>query len=185
FLNIRNRNICDTQESKISKSTEMRHTGGSIVFVLVVCVFTGVASQCECDNVGSDPTICEWSCTYYIYCDNGTQIREDCEVGDVVNIDNGECDIIDNVPPPCGVRRNCTGKADGYYANLDDACLSYHYCIGGEFQTNNLCPDGLIFDEPRQLCNWPNNVCPECGTGTGDPLYPCEGEITTVVGNDV
>ncbi|CAH1801648.1 unnamed protein product [Owenia fusiformis] len=132
-----------------------------------------VVSQCDCINSGPDETICEWACTYFIYCQNNNEIRIDCPVGEVVNVDNGTCDTVENVPPPCGVLRNCTGKADGYYANTDDNCLSYHYCEGEQFMSNNICNDGLVFDEAQQICNWPANVCPPCGDGSGDVIEPC------------
>ncbi|CAH1793959.1 unnamed protein product [Owenia fusiformis] len=143
-----------------------------LVFAFVLSFCEGVLSQCNC-AVDPDNTICEAGCTYYIYCQSGTDVTVQCPVGQVVDVEVGGCDDPENVAPPCGVYRNCTGKADGYYTNYDDACLSYHYCLNEQFQANNLCPAGLVYDEPRQLCNWPENTCPPCGDGSEDPFEPC------------
>ncbi|CAH1793962.1 unnamed protein product [Owenia fusiformis] len=149
------------------------------IFAIASSLFIGAwCDQCDC-AVDPDNTLCESGCTYYIYCFNGTEETLQCPSGQVLDVETGTCDVPEKVEPPCGVYHDCTGKEDGYYANEYDNCLSYHYCVDGQFQANNLCPTGLVFDDPRGVCNWQYNVCPPCGDGTGDVYEPCPTTTTT------
>ncbi|CAH1801649.1 unnamed protein product [Owenia fusiformis] len=141
----------------------MTQLGGT--FAILVAVVSGVTAQCDCANTPG-LVICEYACTYYIYCENNGENRVDCPVGQVLNFDTLVCDLPERIPPPCGSWRDCTGKADGYYANLDDSCLSYHFCQSGIFQGNNICPSGTVFNDRKQACDWPANTCPPCGNAS-------------------
>ncbi|CAH1793961.1 unnamed protein product [Owenia fusiformis] len=112
------------------------------VFVLICAVPQRALGQgCNC-AFDPDGTLCEAACTYYSYCENFQVVTVQCQEGEVVDIEVGGCNSTANVAPPCGVWRDCSNKADGYYANEDDNCFSYHYCLNGQFMSNNLCPTG-------------------------------------------
>ena len=44
-----------------------------------------------------------------------------------------------NVGPPCGQLRDCTGKANGRYADVDGKCRSYYTCTEETFMGHNPC----------------------------------------------
>ncbi|CAH1772593.1 unnamed protein product, partial [Owenia fusiformis] len=70
--------------------------------------------------------------------------------------------------------KNCTGRADGYYPDIETGCTTYYLCSNGNFATRQFCPDGLVFNVNNGVCDWPYNVCPPCGTGENVGLCPTD-----------
>lgn len=50
-----------------------------------------------------------------------------------------------NVGAPCGTLRDCTGKADGLYADIDWKCRSYYTCNTETFMGHNPCSASKFF----------------------------------------
>uniref|UniRef100_K1QTD2 Uncharacterized protein n=2 Tax=Magallana gigas TaxID=29159 RepID=K1QTD2_MAGGI len=73
-------------------------------------------------------------------------------------------DVPSRVPAPCGMWQDCTLLADKRYADITRNCTSYYTCHGGTYFGHNFCNPGVVFDEVMQICNWPQNVAPPCGT---------------------
>jgi len=50
-----------------------------------------------------------------------------------------------NVAAPCGEILDCTGKADGRYADTDNNCESWYTCQDEKFLGHNFCPKGVVY----------------------------------------
>merc|ERR1711976_221342 len=109
---------------------------------------------------GAIPT---WGCKAYTLCRAGKPVEIDC-VGQVFNEEKGGCDDPTNTPPPCGVWKDCSKKEGGTYPDLDVKCESYYTCKDGEFKGHNPCPPGLVYSDELEVCDWPWEVPPPCGT---------------------
>ncbi|XP_012936665.1 chondroitin proteoglycan 2 [Aplysia californica] len=108
----------------------------------------------------------EIGCRAYTECKGGVATAIACDTDMAYNQDTGVCDNAANVPPPCGVFKNCTNINDGHYADTDNSCKSYYTCISGQFVGHNFCPAALIFNEAQQSCDWPKATPPPCGTAS-------------------
>ncbi|CAJ0568408.1 unnamed protein product, partial [Mesorhabditis spiculigera] len=54
---------------------------------------------------------------------------------------------------------SCVGKADGLYSDPAD-CSSYYWCLSN-VPFHYTCPQGLLFNQMNNQCDWPANVnCP-------------------------
>ena len=56
----------------------------------------------------------------------------------------------------------CDGYIDGYYADAEARCQSFHICssdgIGGLNKFSFLCPNGTLFNQQYFICDWWFNV---------------------------
>merc|ERR1712244_40834 len=111
----------------------------------------------------------EIGCRSYATCNNGQAQIVSCDVDMAYNQDTGKCDDVTNIPPPCGVMKDCSSSADGRYADTDNACRTYYTCVAGSFAGHNFCPANLVFNENLQACDWPKAAPPPCGTGGSSP----------------
>ncbi|XP_005096138.1 chitin-binding domain protein cbd-1 [Aplysia californica] len=111
----------------------------------------------------------EIGCRAYSTCTSGVWKIVQCDIDMAYNKDTGKCDDVKNVPSPCGVKQDCTGKADGRYADLssDPKCNSYFTCADEIFMGENPCPGALVFNEKLQACDFIKAVDPPCGTKGG------------------
>lgn len=50
----------------------------------------------------------------------------------------------------------CVGKLDGVYKYRND-CNVFYKCSRGTTRLKR-CPEGLMFNEVEEVCDWPNNV---------------------------
>ncbi|XP_041346948.1 chitin-binding domain protein cbd-1-like [Gigantopelta aegis] len=129
----------------------------TVTLVLLPAVF--------CVDCSSHPDgIYDAGCREFIHCRNHVAYVVSCNATQVYNSNTGNCDHPHNVPPPCGVSRNCTLLHDGAYADQTEHCRSYFTCHGGTFFGHNFCTPGTVFNEILQTCDWPNDVPPPCGT---------------------
>ncbi|XP_046555015.1 chondroitin proteoglycan 2-like [Haliotis rubra] len=129
-----------------------------IVLLGVIAVTTGL------DCTGRPDGIYEYSCFYFVMCSQGVAVEIRCNITDVFDPDAMKC-----VTPgvgywPCNDAEDCSTKPDSRYPDLASGCKTYYTCHNGFFYGHNYCPQGLVFDPINQLCNWPNNVAPPCGT---------------------
>jgi len=112
----------------------------------------------------------EIGCRSYSVCSGGKAEIISCDVDMAYNQDSGKCDDVTNIPPPCGVKKDCSSMADGKYADMDNGCHSYYTCTGGEFAGHNFCPANLVFNEQLQSCDWEKNApCGGAPAGTQAP----------------
>ncbi|GAB1610922.1 uncharacterized protein LOC115231338, partial, partial [Argonauta hians] len=114
-----------------------------------------------------------WGCRAYQMCQGGQQVLVSCSEGEAFNPQQQACQPIYTVPPPCGLELQCpAGKSGAHrYSDTDNTqipCSFFYTCMNGEFLGHQQCSEGTVFDEVNQLCNWPENVYPPCGTKTDD-----------------
>ncbi|XP_041347319.1 uncharacterized protein LOC121367271 [Gigantopelta aegis] len=128
--------------------------------VLVVLLPTVFSYDCSTRPDG----IYDRGCREFIHCENHVATAVTCQHNQVFNSNTGKCDNPINVPPPCGILRDCTTKSDGRYPDLSEHCRSYYTCISGTFFGHNFCTPGTVFSEKLQTCDWPSDVPPPCGT---------------------
>ncbi|XP_048778823.1 uncharacterized protein LOC125682358 [Ostrea edulis] len=135
----------------------------ALVFCTTVCGDTNVC-------VGNSDGHYEIGCRSYVKCTGGIGVLHDCPnppaLNTVYNAVTGQCDRPDNVARPCGHWQDCSLLPDKRYPDMYTNCTTYYTCHGGTFFGHNFCSIGLVFDENLQLCNWPYNVAPPCGTLT-------------------
>ncbi|XP_029651701.1 chitin-binding domain protein cbd-1-like [Octopus sinensis] len=142
---------------------------------LLVLVLTLIAAnlivlqQSTATDVGVDCSTVpdgyyEISCKSFVQCKNGKKYQHYCKGNTVLDKRDMKCKDPDDVPKPCGEYRDCSKRKDGRYPDLDNKCKSYFTCENGHFMGHNLCPAGLVFSKKLQLCDWPYNVKPPCGT---------------------
>uniref|UniRef100_A0A194ALF0 Chitin-binding type-2 domain-containing protein n=1 Tax=Pinctada fucata TaxID=50426 RepID=A0A194ALF0_PINFU len=133
-----------------------------LLIFLTLLFFGGVISE-TCN--GKPDGHYEVGCKAYLECKSGVANQVNCEdVGHSYVYNGYECADPSTVGPPCGDLRDCTGIADGKYADIYTNCTSYYTCHGGAFYGHNFCPAGLVYDESLGTCNWAYDVPPPCGT---------------------
>ncbi|XP_048775921.1 chitin-binding domain protein cbd-1-like [Ostrea edulis] len=133
---------------------------GLRVLVFAAVVVSALAVDCSTMPDG----VYEAGCRSFARCTGAEVTIVDCDKGNVYNNATGSCDDPHNVPPPCGVFRDCSNKKDGKYADMDEHCRSYYTCFKGAFLGHNKCPANLVFNEDLQTCDWPESVKPPCGS---------------------
>ncbi|XP_060074365.1 uncharacterized protein LOC132554084 [Ylistrum balloti] len=106
----------------------------------------------------------EVTCLGYTNCHDGVATDVDCYDGKLYNPTSNQCD--DPIYPPCNIDRDCSGTPNGRFPDMETNCTSYYTCSNGIFFGHNFCNPGLVYDQIKQLCNWPHNVSPPCGTST-------------------
>merc|ERR1712062_81065 len=118
------------------------------------------------DCAGLEDGIYGQGCRAYTECKDGVPNFVDCTplVFNIAKQPEPGCDTMENTPPPCGVVRDCSALPDGGYPNLDDDCTSFFTCIDGVDFGTQFCNPGLVWNLPEQICNYPQNVFPPCGT---------------------
>ncbi|KHN77789.1 Chondroitin proteoglycan 2 [Toxocara canis] len=138
-------------------------------------------------------------CENYFYsCNADKAYRLHCPQGLVFAIDGQKCDVRENVAecnpqgvpqspaegeqpkPPMGIpvpaqqpttpAFDCTGKADGYYAQ---GCSANYFACTGGFANSFECPSNLKYDLDTQTCNYPERVT-ACGGTPSQPNPPQE-----------
>ncbi|XP_048777943.1 uncharacterized protein LOC125681767 isoform X2 [Ostrea edulis] len=138
--------------------------------LLLLSALAYLVSADEC--VGKNNGVFEIGCRAYVVCHNQHGTIHHCAdppaLNTVYNSRTKSCDQPHNVPAPCGSWRDCSTLPDKRYADVTTNCTSYYTCQGGTYFGHNFCNPGVVFDENMQICNWPGNVAPPCGTaGTG------------------
>ncbi|XP_047111954.1 uncharacterized protein LOC124788720 [Schistocerca piceifrons] len=181
---------------------------GLAVFLVLVTAALGAHQQSL-----ADPPVCperipgvtlnitfypnEDDCTKYWECDNGNLYNGSCTDGLIWNPNVDSCDwpynydcpydrklpidVIDCPQPSPGESFNVT-----FYPNEED-CTKYWECDNGLLR-NGSCPNGLIWNNDLQVCDWPYNYdCPYDKKGlivfsdaTPDCPQPSPGEIFNV-----
>ncbi|GAB1602151.1 chitin-binding domain protein cbd-1-like, partial [Argonauta hians] len=142
-----------------------------ITAVVVVVVFSAVCGgqAAEDSHVGVDCShkkdgYYEISCKSFVECNGGKKHTFYCKGITVLDKSDMKCKNPDKVPKPCGQVIDCSKKKDGRYPDMDTKCKSYFTCDHGQYLGHNFCPPGLVFYQKLQLCDWPYNVPPPCGT---------------------
>ncbi|XP_065571763.1 chitin-binding domain protein cbd-1-like isoform X1 [Artemia franciscana] len=102
-------------------------------------------------------------CSMFYQCANGGSNAQTCPPGLTFNPDILACDYPDNFFPPCGTRFPCP-EPDGYFPNPDN-CESYFVCSGG-LSYEQVCSPGLVYNVESNVCDFPFNVPPPCGTAS-------------------
>jgi len=138
----------------------------------------------ECKDLGGDGYHADpYNCRKYWHCYAGRSKHILCEGDLLYDEANVWCDYPDNVPcgdrpicdecddncektttapsptPDCGHLLNCTGLADGWYADPYN-CRKYWHCSHGQGE-HHLCEDDLVYDVDHVWCDYPDRV--ECG----------------------
>nr|XP_022328094.1 uncharacterized protein LOC111127283 [Crassostrea virginica] len=135
-------------------------------FFLLVPLLAYTAAYDECYKHGDGAY--SHNCRTYILCHNNHGTLHYCPnppaTDTVFDARTGRCDNPNNVPPPCGMWQDCSVLGDRRYADISTNCTSYYTCHKGTYFGHNFCDKGVVFDETMQLCNWPQNVAPPCGT---------------------
>ncbi|KAI0214608.1 hypothetical protein LSAT2_000253, partial [Lamellibrachia satsuma] len=81
-------------------------------------------------------------CRTFYRCLTHRGFRVQCRPPYVFNRHNGRCGRRRTASAPCGLRRNCSGKADGMYADVDRRCRFYYSCLSGFFLGHIACSEG-------------------------------------------
>ncbi|OWR41650.1 peritrophin 1 [Danaus plexippus plexippus] len=130
-----------------------------------------------CAKIGSDGTlIAHQYCDKYYACMHGRNVTMRCPAGLLYNPYRQWCDYPNNVK--CGDRINPEQDRDTCNCSLSYAlttcenentngkiiaheiCDRFYSCSNKE-PVELLCPEGLLFDAKKQICDWPSNV--DCG----------------------
>ncbi|XP_022327322.1 chitin-binding domain protein cbd-1-like [Crassostrea virginica] len=134
-------------------------------FTLISLLACAVSGD-EC--IGKSDGVYEIGCRSYVICHNQHGTIHNCPdppaTNTVYSSVTKACDNPNNVPAPCGHWQDCSLLADRRYADTNNHCHSYYTCHKGTYFGHNFCNPGLVFDETMQICNWPQNVAPPCGT---------------------
>ncbi|ELU18089.1 hypothetical protein CAPTEDRAFT_207233 [Capitella teleta] len=138
---------------------------------LATLSFHEAYAQIDCTDL--EDGVYGWGCKGYTRCEGGEGTNVDC-TPDVFNEEIMDCDDPENVGPPCGLFRDCSELEDGMYADLHLNCTAFYTCQDGIFFGHNPCNPGTVFNEELQVCDFPENVPPPCGTK--------EEQFTTVSG---
>ncbi|XP_013413014.1 uncharacterized protein LOC106175515 [Lingula anatina] len=106
--------------------------------------------------------VIESGCRAFYRCVSGKTFFVECDYNYVLNTDIGDCDRRENAPAPCGVKQDCMEKENGKYADAERDCTYYYTCHEGHFMGTNKCNPGLVFNEDRQICDWPDSAAESC-----------------------
>ncbi|XP_029657245.2 uncharacterized protein LOC115231338, partial [Octopus sinensis] len=128
-----------------------------------------------------------WGCRAYQVCEGGHERLISCPKGEAFHQEQQTCLPVFNVPAPCGLQLECPTGKDGAHRypdsdNTEIPCNFFYTCVDGEFLGHQQCGEGTVFDEVNQLCNWPENVYPPCGTKTDEDEQYDNGDGTGDVG---
>lgn len=137
-----------------------------LALLVLAALYDEVTSQVDCTDLPDG--VHGWGCRGYTLCEGGEGTHVDCIFPEVFNEDIMACDDYLNVAPPCGVWSDCSGLDDGLYADLTLNCTAYYTCQDEIFLGHNPCSPGTVFNEELQVCDFPENVAPPCGTYEGD-----------------
>ncbi|XP_069134443.1 U-scoloptoxin(01)-Cw1a-like isoform X2 [Argopecten irradians] len=132
----------------------------------IACCY-GASASVAFNCTGQRDGLYEVGCHVFTKCTSGIATRVECQRPEVVNVQTGSCDSPLNVREPCGTYRDCTGKDDGKYPDMERHCQYYFTCANRRFMGHNPCPTGLIFNEEMQVCDWFQNVKSPCGIRPG------------------
>ncbi|XP_071093458.1 uncharacterized protein [Haliotis cracherodii] len=131
---------------------------------LILCLAIPLAASWTLDCTGLENGIYLYTCFSYTECVNGSKGVIKCASNEVFSSKDGLCiKPIDN-SWPCQDVVDCKSLPDKRYADAKGGCHTYYTCQNGYFYGHNYCPDGTVFDEEHQFCNWPSNVKKPCGT---------------------
>ncbi|XP_063417592.1 uncharacterized protein LOC134700158 [Mytilus trossulus] len=136
----------------------------------LVLISSIIASTLAADCSILPDGIYEPACKTYLQCTGGVASTVQCADNKVFNNVTQACDDMLNVGAPCGTLRDCTGKADGLYADIDWKCRSYYTCNTETFMGHNPCSANLVFNEKLSTCDWIYNVDPPCGDKGKNPV---------------
>lgn len=79
-----------------------------------------------------------------------------------------------NVHEICGTFRDCEGRDDGRYPDIDRKCQYYFTCYARKFMGHNPCPAGLVFNFALQTCDYITDIGPPCGINPNMTSSPLE-----------
>lgn len=79
-----------------------------------------------------------------------------------------------NVHEICGTFRDCEGRDDGRYPDVDRKCQYYFTCYARKFMGHNPCPAGLVFNFALQTCDYITDIGPPCGINPNMTSSPLE-----------
>ncbi|XP_046361554.2 uncharacterized protein LOC124138750 [Haliotis rufescens] len=132
----------------------------------IVAVFFGFTAVVVfgLDCTGKPNGIYEYSCFYYLVCLRGVAVRIRCNSTEVFDPDHQRCIRPGAGYWPCTDVKNCDKLANNRYPDFQTGCHTYYTCHNGYYYGHNFCPEGLVYDPDGQVCNWPANVIPPCGT---------------------
>ncbi|XP_012942318.1 protein obstructor-E-like isoform X2 [Aplysia californica] len=116
------------------------------------------------DCTGEKDGLHEIGCWGYANCVNGTPEVHSCPVGMVFERHSMKCIRPGEGKTDCYLPTECAGKADGSYPDPGDKCVTYYRCQGGLNLGRFYCPDLTAFNPQLQLCDYPWNIFPPCGT---------------------
>ncbi|KAI8485849.1 hypothetical protein Bbelb_364010 [Branchiostoma belcheri] len=121
--------------------------------------------------------VCDWP--YNVVGTCGTK-PESRDTGDAMTGSGNEMDDAgsgDENTEETGEVFSCDGRAEGLYSDPRD-CSMYYHCAAGHPPYRRPCaPGGTVFDEQDQICDWPENVAPTCGTETMPPPFTCVDKV--------
>ncbi|XP_059172110.1 peritrophin-48-like isoform X2 [Physella acuta] len=112
----------------------------------------------------ADGWVAEVYCWGYRYCQSNQLVNHTCAAGEVWDRDTKQCVQPGAGTTDCGLQSPCLGKADGFYPDLTDHCISYFVCAGEKLLGRQYCPSNLVFDASIDACDWKSNVASPCGT---------------------
>ncbi|XP_055544551.1 uncharacterized protein LOC129729757 [Wyeomyia smithii] len=116
---------------------------------------------------------CRDGVPFPIICRDGLWFSEEAQ--QCVEPETTQCDLDDSEPPTTPTPGICTDVTDGVLVRHPLDCNQYYLCVG-QVGVPTICPTGLWFDEPNQMCSNPVNVdCPHGPTTPApDPFAVCE-----------
>ena len=90
-----------------------------------------------------DGTVVEPACRTYSVCQNQVPVSVECAEDQAYDSAKQSCQDINTVPAPCGYYRDCSGKEDRRYVDVNNfGCDAYYTCHNGYFYGFNFCPSG-------------------------------------------
>ncbi|CAH1801660.1 unnamed protein product [Owenia fusiformis] len=152
-----------------------------VIISILTCLLKLTNAQTNC--TGSPDRLITYGCRAFTACKNEKYVNVECPPGQVVDVERILCDKPENVPPPCGLSMNCTGREDGGYPDYSTNCTSFYTCLNGVNRGTGFCAGGLVYDDLRDLCDRRENVCEPCGTLPAVnclPTEPFTGSTVTI-----
>ncbi|KAK6178875.1 hypothetical protein SNE40_011361 [Patella caerulea] len=92
---------------------------------------------------------------------------QSCKTGFVFNEQTRRCEDVNDTPAPCGLAPSCQGKPNGRYPAPLKGCEHYFVCQQEHFIGYEKCSydkGGFYFNPTTQECDFPLNICGNCGT---------------------